>query len=333
MHYLDYRNGWLFAARMGFVHIVVGREVDEARLKEMQATFSDATFTSVLTDPGSMQDADGYIGRIPAEVYALASPRLRWVHATGAGIETIIAIPELVASDVVVTNTRGAHAPFVAEHTFALLLALTRHIDEFTLDKQTHRYQAYGRGVPLTSLYGRKMLIVGMGNIGRAIANRALAFEMGVVGVDLMAPEQRGDDLAVLPIEHLDTELPSADVMVIAVPHTTETTNLINAQRIDALKPGAIVIGISRGHIIDESALARRLHDGSLDGAGLDVYADEPLPPDHVLWDTPRLIMTPHCAPNSPVTRDREFEITHDNIRRFIAGEPLLNVCDKIAGF
>jgi phosphoglycerate dehydrogenase-like enzyme len=93
------------------------------------------------------------------------------------------------------------------------------------------------------------------------------------------------------------------------------------------------VIGISRGKIIDEEALAARLREGTLAGAGLDVYAQEPLPEDSFLWDTPRLVMTPHCAPNSALTRDREYDITHDNIRRFVAGEPLLNVCDKAAGF
>jgi len=315
------------------VHIAVGKEVDDARLDDMRAAFPSVTFASVLADPDAIREADAYIGRIPAEVYARSGPNLRWVHSTGAGIETIIAIPELVASEVVVTNTRGAHAPFVAEHTFALLLGLTRFIAEFAIDKREHRYHAHGRGLPLDSLYGKRMLIVGMGNIGRAIAERARAFEMPVVGLDVMAPEQLSDDLTVLPIDHLDTELPRADVVVVAVPLTPDTTNLLDARRIEALKPGAILIGISRGKIIDEAALAQRLRAGTLAGAGLDVYATEPLPEDHVLWDTPRLIMTPHCAPNSPVTRNREFEITYENIRRFVAGEPLLNVCDKVAGF
>lgn len=315
------------------MHIAVGQEVDEQRIAAMRAEFPGVTFTSVVSDPDSMADADAYIGRIPADIYARASDKLRWVHATGAGVETILAIPELVASDIVVTNTRGAHAPFVAEHAFALLLALDRRIAEFTHDKDTHHYHSYGRGLPMTSLYGQRMLIIGMGNIGRAIANRALAFEMEVVGLDVFAPEESSDGLTVLTMDHLDNELPKADVVVVAVPLTPDTTGLINADRIAALKPSATVIGISRGSIIDEEALAARLRDGTLAGAGLDVFAQEPLPEDHFLWDTPRLVMTPHCAPASPLTRDREFEITHDNIRRFVAGEPLVNVCDKVAGF
>jgi phosphoglycerate dehydrogenase-like enzyme len=322
-----------FVKEQGFVQVALGREIDEARVAEMQEMFPGVTFASVTQDPDGIREADAFIGRIPAEVYAKAGPNLRWVHSTGAGIETIVAIPELVASEIVVTNTRGAHAPFVAEHAFALLLALGRNLAGFAYDQRDHVYRSYGRDIPMDSLYGKTMLILGMGNIGRAIARRALAFDMQVVGLDLMAPEESTGDLTVLPMEHLDAELGSADVVMVAVPYTPETDNLLNADRIAALKPGAMVIGISRGHIVNEEALAARLRDGTLAGAGLDVFAEEPLPADHFLWDTPHLVMTPHCAPKSPVTRNREYEITFENIRRFVAGEPLLNVCDKVAGF
>jgi phosphoglycerate dehydrogenase-like enzyme len=315
------------------VQIALGREIDETRIAEMRTKFPDVKFTPIVAEPDGIGGADAFVGRIPAEVYARAGSKLRWVHSTGAGIETIIAIPGLVASETIVTNTRGAHAPFVAEHAFALLLALGRNLFGFAYDQREHVYQAYGRDVPMYSVYGKRMLILGMGNIGRAIARRALAFDMEVVGLDLMAPEERTGDLTVLPMEHLDIELETADVVIVAVPYTAETDNLLDAHRIGLLKPDAVVIGISRGRIIDEAALAERLRDGSLAGAGLDVFAEEPLPADHFLWDTPNVVMTPHCAPRSAQTRDREFEITHENIRRFVEGEPLLNVCDKVAGF
>jgi len=315
------------------VQIALGREIDETRIAEMRTKFPDVKFTPIVAEPDGIGEADAFVGRIPAEVYARAGSKLRWVHSTGAGIETIIAIPGLVASETIVTNTRGAHAPFVAEHAFALLLALGRNLFGFAYDQREHVYQAYGRDVPMYSVYGKRMLILGMGNIGRAIARRALAFDMEVVGLDLMAPEERTGDLTVLPMEHLDIELETADVVIVAVPYTAETDNLLDARRIGLLKPDAVVIGISRGRIIDEAALAERLRDGSLAGAGLDVFAEEPLPADHFLWDTPNVVMTPHCAPRSAQTRDREFEITYENIRRFVEGEPLLNVCDKVAGF
>ncbi len=315
------------------MQIALGREIDETRIAEMRTKFPDVKFAPIVAEPEGIGEADAFVGRIPAEVYARAGSKLRWVHSTGAGIETIIAIPGLVASEIIVTNTRGAHAPFVAEHAFALLLALGRNLFGFAYDQREHVYQAYGRDVPMYSVYGKRMLILGMGNIGRAIARRALAFDMAVVGLDLMAPEERTGDLTVLPMEHLDIELETADVVMVAVPYTAETDNLLDARRIGLLKPDAVVIGISRGRIIDEAALAERLRDGSLAGAGLDVFAEEPLPADHFLWDTPNLVMTPHCAPRSAQTRDREFEITYENIRRFVEREPLLNVCDKVAGF
>ena len=315
------------------MNIVVGKEISDENLALLRSAFPEVTFDSFPTNPDAMQEADAYIGRIGPDAYSQAGDRLRWVHSTGAGIETIIAMPKLVASDIVVTNTRGAHAPFVAEHAFALLLSLTRLLGKYSKDQHDHVFHAYGRDLPMQSLYGKRMLILGMGNIGSAIARRAIAFEMVVVGLDLRVPEQLAGEYPILPMEHLDNELESADVLVVAVPHTPETNNLIDAHRIATLKPGAMVIGISRGRIIDEAALAERLRDGTLGGAGLDVYAQEPLPADHFLWDTPNLVMTPHAAPNSPDTRKREMEITTENIRRFVAGEPLLNVCDKNAGF
>lgn len=315
------------------MQITVGGEVDANRLAEMRSRFPEVTFASVVEEPDAIAEADAYIGRIPAEVYARAGDRLKWVHSTGAGVETILAIPELVAGDIVVTNTRGAHAPFVAEHAFALMLSLYRCLPDYQRNQQAHKFHAYGRGMPMDSLYGKRILIIGMGNIGLAIARRAMAFEMTVVGLDLFVPTHLGEELTVLPMEHLDNELEQADIVVVAVPHTADTNGLLDARRIGLLKQGAMVVGISRGRIIDETALAQRLRDGTLAGAGLDVFAQEPLPEDHELWDVPRLVITPHAAPNSPSTRDREYEITYENIRRFISDEPLLNVCDKAAGF
>lgn len=315
------------------MQVVVGKELDADRFATLRAAFPDVAFASWLDTPDSMREADAFIGRIPPEAYVLAGDRLRWVHSTGAGIDKIIAVPGIVESEIVVTNTRGAQAPFVAEHAFALLLTICRALPDFARDQRDHVFKPFGRGVPMDSLYGKRMLIIGMGNIGTAIARRALAFEMTVVGLDPHVTGHLGEDLSVLPMEHLDNELEAADVMVVAAPHTTETDNLIDARRIGLLRPGAIVIGISRGGIIDEAALAARLREGTLAGAGLDVYAEEPLPPDHFLWDTPGLVMTPHAAPNSPITKDLEMEITMENVRRFVEDEPLLNVCDKAAGF
>lgn len=318
------------------MRIAVGTELSRAEIERLRRAVPGVAFCplAAAAEPGdAVRQADAYLGRIDPEVFREAGGHLRWVHSTGAGIETISAIPELVASDVTVTNTRGAHAPFIAEHTFALLLALRRHITQFAQDQRDHVWGRPGYADSMQELYGRTMVIVGMGNIGRAIARRALAFEMTVVGVDREPLDTDATGLTVLPVQELDDALKRADVLVVAAPYTTETHQLLDARRIGLLPERAVVIVVSRGGIVDEGALVERLRIGTLAGAGLDVFATEPIPADSDLWDTPRLIITPHCSGGSNQTRRRVLEITIENIRRFTANEPLLNVCDKRAGF
>ncbi|HWV24098.1 MAG TPA: NAD(P)-dependent oxidoreductase, partial [Thermomicrobiales bacterium] len=236
------------------MQIAVGAEINEDRLETLRNRFPDVTFGAVGDEPGIMRDADAYIGRIGPNAYASAGDRLRWVHSTGAGVETILAIPGVVESGIVVTNTRGAHAPFVAEHAFALMLSLVRCLPEYGQDQQDHIFRSFGRGVAMDSLYGKRILVIGMGNIGTAVARRALGFEMHVIGLDLRVPDVISGETPILSIEHLDHELPRADVVVVTVPRTVETEGMLDARRIGLLKDGAIVIGVSRGRIIDEEA-------------------------------------------------------------------------------
>ncbi len=322
------------------MRIAVGTELNDEAIARLRSSAPEVTFLPLATtaamdgDPlDAVRQSDAYLGRIAPEVFRQAGHRLRWIHALGAGIETMSAIPELVASEVTVTNTRGAHAPFIAEHTFALLLALHRHIPQFAQDQRDHVWKRPGFADSMRELYGRTMVILGMGNIGTAIARRAVAFEMNVIGVDRDPRGGDRGDLTVWSVALLDDALASADVLVVAAPYTAETAQLVDARRIGLLPERAVVIVVSRGGIVDEEALADRLQNGTLAGAGLDVFATEPIPADSPLWDTPRLIVTPHCSGGSDQTRDRVLEITIENIRRFVANEPLLNICDKRAGF
>lgn len=315
--------------------IVVGGATDEAQLVAWRAEFPEAEFVAAARadDTAALRDADAYLGRISRPAFLAAGPRLRWVHSTGAGIETVAAIPELVASDVVVTNTRGGHAPSIAEHTFAMLLALTRRIIPLAEDQRNHSWKGPGRVGPLRELTGAAMTIVGMGNIGRAIAKRAVAFEMRVLGVDLRPAAPHEGVEAIWGLDRLDEALAQADVLAIAVPYTVETDGLLDARRISLLREGAYLLALSRGGIVDEVALLAALRSGHLAGAGLDVFANEPLPPDNPLWDAPNLMVTPHCSGASSQTRARVAAITRENLRRFIQGETLVNICDKRAGY
>lgn len=316
--------------------IVVGHELGESALTKLRDEFPTVTFESP-TGPAeaasAMHDADAYVGWITRDTYLAAGPNLRWVHSFSAGIERLAAIPELVESDVIVTNTRGGHAPCIAEHTFAFLLALTRDLPTLAEDQRQRVWRRAEVGAGMRELTGMTMVIVGMGNIGRAIARRAVAFDMHVLGVDIHPGDPMDGVEAIWPLERLDEALARAEVLVVTVPKTEQTRGLIDARRVALLPDDALVLVVSRGEVIDEEALAAGLRSGRIAGAGLDVFAIEPLPADNPLWDAPNLLISPHCSPTSRQTQERVWGITRDNVRRFIAGEPLVNICDKRAGF
>ncbi len=318
------------------VKIIVGSELGEAGAERLRKEFSDVEFMTGSNgddQAATAKDADAYIGRINRQTVLAAGSRLRWVHSTGAGIETLAKIPELVDSDVVVTNTRGGHAPAIAEHTFAILLALTRRIPDLVEDQRRHVWKRAEVTGAMRELTGATMVVLGMGNIGSAIARRAVGFGMRIIGVDRNPPDPPEGIEAIWSVERLDDALRQADVLVVATPYTTETHHLVDARRVGLLPEGAIVIAISRGNIVDEAALVEALNTGRLGGVGLDVFATEPLAADSPLWDVPNLLVSPHCSGSSRQTRDRVWEITRENVRRFIKDEPLVNVCDTRAGF
>lgn len=318
------------------MRIVIGSELGAAGVDRLRPAFPDVEFIAAgggADQQAATRGADAYLGRIGRDAFLAAGASLRWVHSSGAGIETIAAIPELVESDVVVTNTRGGHAPAIAEHAFALLLALTRRVPDLVEDQRRHVWKRPEVTGAMRELSGSTMVVVGLGKIGGAIATRAVAFGMEVIGVDLHPGERPAGVADVWGLDRLDEALARADVLDVAAPATPRTAGLIDARRIGLLAAGAIVIAISRGGIVDEAAIADALRDGRLAGAGLDVFAEEPLPADSPLWDVPNLLISPHCSGTSRQTRERVWAITSENVRRFVAGEPLLNVCDKRAGF
>jgi phosphoglycerate dehydrogenase-like enzyme len=243
------------------------------------------------------------------------------------------AIQDLVDSNVTVTNMRGAHGRCIAEHAFAMLLALTRQLIPLHEAQQRHEWGIRNIRGTLRELTGNTMVVVGMGTIGSTIARRGTAFEMRVIGVDMQQVEPPEGVEAVWGLDRLDEALSIADVVAIATPQTHRTRGMIDARRINLLKPDAYLIVISRGKIIDEAALIASLREGRLAGAGLDVTYTEPLPADNPLWDAPNLIVTPHCSAASEQTRQRTLAIARENLRRFVAGEPLINICDMKEGF
>lgn len=317
--------------------IVLGGNPGEAILAEWRKEFPDVEFVTASTPEeqvAAMPGATVYMGySLAREAYLAGAATLKWVHATSAGVERIVNIPELVESDVILTNTRGGHAACIAEHTFALLLSLTRRLFPAYEDQKQHVWDRSGIARGSRELTGSTMVILGMGNIGRAIAKRAVGFDMRVLGVDLRTDNVPAGVEAILPLDQLDEAMRQADVFVVTLPITPQTYHLIDGRRLALLDPDDYLIVVSRGGIVEESALISALKEGRLAGAGLDVQEHEPMPADDPLWEAPNLILTPHCSAASRQTQERVWSITKENLRRFLAGQPLENVCDKRAGF
>jgi phosphoglycerate dehydrogenase-like enzyme len=279
-----------------------------------------------------MADCDVYYGR-PSDILVDAAPRLKLVQSPGAGVDFLMNTPKLVVSDVIVTNTRGAHGPSIAEHVFAFLLSFTRGIPD-ALEWQRHKHWGREEGYrALQEIKDSTIGIIGYGQIGRSVAKRARAFETNVITVD--AHPGPGDESVteVWPLSRLHDLLGQADAVVISAPYTHESRHLINAEALAAMKPTAYLIAISRGGIVDEDALAAALTSGQIAGAGVDVTETEPLPTDSPLWTAPNIIITPHLAGASGPKERRCVQILHDNLIRFAKGEPLINVVDKRAGY
>jgi phosphoglycerate dehydrogenase-like enzyme len=276
-------------------------------------------------------DADAIIGGINREQF-LKAKKLKWLQVTSAGVENYLAIPELKASDVALTNMKIIQGIEIADHAFALLLGLTRRIDLAMEWKQTETWN--GREFrPLYELRDKTAVIVGVGGIGTQIAIRAKAFGMTVIGVDPKdIPITPYLDRTVYP-DRLDEVLPEADVVFISVPHTPQTEKMIGAAQFAKMKQGAFFICVSRGKIYDAMVLVDALKSGHLQGAGVDVTDPEPLPKGHPLWKMDRVIITPHIAGRSDTEGPRYHEIFRENLVRFAKGEPLVHQVDKQKGY
>ena len=274
-----------------------------------------------------LADAEVFYGFHEPAVFRTAE-RLRWIQTSSAGMDAILD-EALVARELLITNASGVYAPQVAASAWALTLAIARGLPTFFRQQMEHVWE-WG---PIYALDGATAGIVGLGGIGRRYARIAAAFGMRVLAVDAHQPPKPDEVDEVWPMDRLEELLTAADVLMISCPSTRETHHLINRSGLAKMKPTGIVVNIARGGIVDEDALREALNEGRLAGAGLDVTETEPLPPDSPLWDTPNLIITPHCAGLSP-QRDRNMtEFFCDNLRRYLAGQPLMNVVDQKRGY
>jgi phosphoglycerate dehydrogenase-like enzyme len=245
------------------------------------------------------------------ELLARGGGRLRVIQTVTAGVDWLSGrVPE----HVTVCNARGVYDAALAEWVIGAILAMQRGLIQ-ARDAQARRAWEF---LEPPELAGRRVVILGQGSIGTAIADRLRPFGVDVVGVGRTARD------GVRELADLDALLPAADVLVDMLPLTGETAGTLDARRLGLLPDGALVVNGGRGRTIVTSALVDELRSGRL-RAALDVTDPEPLPPDHPLWDLPNVLITPHMAGDSPATTVRAFALVGDQIRRFAAGEPLLN--------
>jgi phosphoglycerate dehydrogenase-like enzyme len=286
---------------------------------------------------GAIAQAEAYVGFGMSRPLFRAANRLRWIHSASAGVGSLL-FEELVASEVVVSNSAGIYAVPIAEHVVAGVLALLRGLDLASANQRERRWDKGpfdGADSPIREMRDVRALIVGAGGIGGAIAQRLAALGARCTGVrrrpELGLPP--GCDEVAGP-DGIDGLLPEHDVLVIAAPATADTRSLVTAERLDRLPRAAIVVNVARGALLDEQALAARLADGRLRGAVLDVFQQEPLPPDSPLWALPSANLTPHVAGVSPRGFwTRQTELILDNWGRHSRGEPLRNTVNKAAGY
>ena len=318
-----------------------------ARLAELKIIAPDVFFVPVKSAEQAAKEAvgaDAVLGYCTADIVK-ANANLRWIQIGHAGVEKDL-VPDVVASKVTITNTARLYGPNVSDQAMALLLALTRglapqiHKAEFgiggvrTKPGANETWNKLKQVSQAQELHGKKMLIVGLGGIGTQIARRADAFGMRVMAVD---PNEAILKPAFVfsidrPAKMMEL-LPQADVVVLACPLTAETKGLFGASQFKAMKQTAYFINIGRGGLVKQAEMIDALQKRTIAGAGLDVTDPEPLPDDHPLWKMSNVVISPHIGGQSDGARDRQWRLFRENVRRFVAGEPLLCVVDKQKGY
>jgi phosphoglycerate dehydrogenase-like enzyme len=282
--------------------------------------------------PRDIAAADATIGVCSAEVLK-AAQHLAWIQWPAAGVDRCVQQPLLRERAPLVTNLQRTMGASIAEHVIALMLALSRHFDEFFLQQQQGHWEPYASAPELEDVGGKTVLIAGLGGIGTEVARRAHALGMRVVAT--RASGHEGPDF--VSYVGLPGELPKlagdADFVVNCLPLTPETTGIFNKEFFASMRRSAYFVSIGRGASTVTADLTAALTRGTIAGAGLDVVDPEPLPPDNPLWHAPHLIITPHISANTAVAEQTRDAVLIENLRRYVAGEPMLSVVDISRGY
>jgi phosphoglycerate dehydrogenase-like enzyme len=277
-----------------------------------------------------LADAEIIYGfRLPSNLFT-QSPKLKWVQVMSAGVDRFLD-DNFRNSHVILTNVSGIHATPISEFIMEQMLMFAKNAPLCFDLKQKKQWQRYSP----STLRGKTVGIIGLGNIGREVARLSKAFGMRVIATRRSAPRKqhtRNVDL-MLPRQELPRLLAESDYVAITLPYTHETDKLLGETELKTMKPSAYLINIGRGGIIDEDALVRALSENWIAGAGLDVFATEPLPPESKLWELPNLLFSPHVSGDMEDYFVQTTEVFCKNLRRYLEGKKLLNIVDKQKGY
>ncbi|MCC6704557.1 MAG: D-2-hydroxyacid dehydrogenase [Thermomicrobiales bacterium] len=280
-----------------------------------------------------LADADVLIGWAAESRHLDAAPKLRWIQTPTAGVDGVDRAA-IKARGILLTNSSGVHAVNIPEHILGYMLAFSRQFHRAFEQQQRHEWNGDAIRPHTFELMGSTLLVAGLGHIGEGLAVRAKALGMRVIGMRRRLTIERASAAdEVIGFGDLKSRIGEADHVAITLPLTADTEGMFDAGVIAAMKPGAYLYNIGRGSIIDQDALIAALETGHLAGAGLDVTTPEPLPADSPLWTAPNVIITPHTSGWSPKNLDRGVPLWIENLRRFRANEPLVNLIDLDAGY
>ena len=299
------------------VKVTLAYDLGRQFVSDLRAAFPEVEFRTAYTPEEQIQEAPGtevQFGLINRETY-LAAPNLQWFHYIGIGFDsTLRQIPEIIDSDKIMTNARETHVIPISDHVFAMILAFAHRVPELLEDQRNHHWETLKYRARIIELAGTTMGVVAMGDIGTAVARRAQGFDMEVYAIDTKEMTPPPGVAEVWDVSRLDDLLKISDWLVVTAPLTDRTRNMIGPKEIERLKPGAHVIVVSRGSIVDEEALIQGLRSGHVAGAALDATAVEPLPNDSPLWDMPNVIISPHACAESAQLWERRKQIFKENL-------------------
>ncbi|MFK8110861.1 MAG: D-2-hydroxyacid dehydrogenase [Rubripirellula sp.] len=315
------------------MRIVLCFPVLDRHIAQIQAAVPEAEIVNAGQEriDELLPTADVFIGHAKVPVNwdrVLEAKKLRWIQSSAAGLDHCL-VPGVIESDIPVSSASGLFAPQVAEQTFSLLFGLIRSQPLFFRAEAKREFIR----LPTDDLRGKTVGIVGLGGNGRMIARVLAPWDVRILATDYYPVDQPKEVEQLWSADKLDDLLALSDVVILALPLFAETLGLFDAKRFSKMRPGSYLVNVARGSVVVESALVDALASGHLAGAGLDVTEVEPLAAESLLWDDPKVMITPHVGAQSARRVDDTVDLVCLNLKRFLSGQPLFNQVDKKLGF